>query len=141
MLGTKEKAMLFAGVRYLEGCIIGKCRFGAIKRFAIHMFPYLNLNSLCAKRHIRPKHHSSTAVQLSNSQVSLYLILLYFRLPGKENADRPLGLKPPASAPKMSSSVQPLDTILNSSLYAVEGEKTRMSRGQLVFISIKFNSL
>ncbi|XP_076466682.1 uncharacterized protein LOC143297951 [Babylonia areolata] len=46
---------------------------------------------------------------------------------GKENADRQHGFKSLSSLPKKGDSVQPLDTILNSSLY--DGDKSRQYKG------------
>ncbi|KAL8599101.1 hypothetical protein ACOMHN_007817 [Nucella lapillus] len=46
---------------------------------------------------------------------------------GKENADRQLGFKSLSSLPKKGDPIQPLDTILNSSLY--DGDKSRQYKG------------
>ena len=51
---------------------------------------------------------------------------------GKENADRQLGVKSLSSVPKKGDGVQPLDTILNSSLYAGDSDKSKQYKGQYV---------
>ena len=51
---------------------------------------------------------------------------------GKENADRPLGVKSLTSVPKKGDGVQPLDTILNSSLYAGDSDKSKQYKGQYI---------
>ena len=60
---------------------------------------------------------------------------------GKENADRPLSVKSLTSVPKKGDGVQPLDTILNSSLYAADSDKSKQYKGQYVVSKFVLNSL
>ena len=60
---------------------------------------------------------------------------------GKENADRPLSVKSLTSVPKKGDGVQPLDTILNSSLYAADSDKSKQYKGQYVLSKFVLNSL